>query len=131
MMKPSTSYPKFLLMKSWMPYLGSTVSRNATLEDEITNRLAEVSTTFGRLRKNVWKRCGIRTDTKVKVYQAVTIYNFFSTNTDSAVHLETLHNHLDTSLRVTLTLVSNMMHVFQKNKRKPVLIEMHIYLLKY
>ena len=52
-------------------YLGSTLSRNATIKAEINNMISKASSTFGRLRKNIWERGGISLTTKLKVYWAV------------------------------------------------------------
>ena len=54
-------------------YLGSTLSRAVHIDDELTARTAKASVAFGRLRTNVWKRNGIRLDTKLKVYKAVVL----------------------------------------------------------
>ena len=54
-------------------YLGSTLSHNATIDREITNRISKASSSFGRLRKTVWERRGIKLATKLKVYQAVVL----------------------------------------------------------
>ena len=54
-------------------YLGSTLSHNATIDREITNRISKASSSFGRLRKTVWERRGINLATKLKVYQAVVL----------------------------------------------------------
>ena len=54
-------------------YLGSTLSRNVTIDDEVNTRLAKASVAFGRLHKSVWNRRGITTETKVKVYRAVVL----------------------------------------------------------
>ena len=35
-------------------YLGSTISRTATIDAEINNRISKVSSAFGRLREKVW-----------------------------------------------------------------------------
>ena len=51
-------------------YLGSTLSRNVTIDDEVQCRLAKASAVFGRLSEKVWFRRGIRSETKVKVYRA-------------------------------------------------------------
>ena len=51
-------------------YLGSTLSRNVTIDDEVQCRLAKASSAFGRLSQQVWNRRGIRLDTKIKVYRA-------------------------------------------------------------
>ena len=54
-------------------YLGSTLSQNATIDDEVDIRIARASASFGRLSKQVWKRRGISIDTKLKVYKAVVL----------------------------------------------------------
>lgn len=54
-------------------YLGSTLSRNATIDDEVNVRIARASATFGRLSANVWNRRGISLETKLKVYRAVVL----------------------------------------------------------
>ena len=52
-------------------YLGSTLSRNVPIDDEVDARIAKASTAFGRLRKNVWERQGLNLQTKMTVYEAV------------------------------------------------------------
>lgn len=54
-------------------YLGSTLSNTVHIDTEINNRIAKASAVFGRLRKNVWERRGIKTTTKLKVYQAAVV----------------------------------------------------------
>ena len=54
-------------------YLGSTLSRTASLDDEIAARLSKASSAFGRLRSSTWDRRGISTSTKIKVYNAVVL----------------------------------------------------------
>ena len=54
-------------------YLGSTLSRSANIDAEVTNRIAKASSAFGRLKKSVWERRGISHRTKVKVYRAVVL----------------------------------------------------------
>ncbi|XP_069960323.1 RNA-directed DNA polymerase from mobile element jockey [Cherax quadricarinatus] len=54
-------------------YLGSTLSRNVVIDDEVNARLAKASATFGKLHKNVWNRRGITTSTKIKVYRAIVL----------------------------------------------------------
>ena len=43
------------------------------IDDEVTARMTNVSVAFGRLCANVWKRNGIKLDTKLKVYKAVVL----------------------------------------------------------
>ena len=54
-------------------YLGSTLSQNVTIDDEVNVRIARASSTFGRLYPNVWNRRGITIQTKLKVYRAVVL----------------------------------------------------------
>ena len=54
-------------------YLGSTLSHQANIDEEIKCRISKASSAFGRLRQNVWERRGISLCTKLKVYQAVVI----------------------------------------------------------
>ena len=54
-------------------YLGSTLSRSATVDAEVNSRIAKASSAFGRLQKTVWDRRGIQQQTKIKVYKAVVI----------------------------------------------------------
>ena len=54
-------------------YLGSTLTHNANIDSEINNTVSKASSTFGRLRVNVWERKGISLETKLKVYQAVVL----------------------------------------------------------
>ena len=54
-------------------YLGSTLSREVNIDVEFTNRIAQASATFGRLRKNVLERRGLSTTTKLKVCCAVVL----------------------------------------------------------
>jgi hypothetical protein len=54
-------------------YLGSTLSQNATIDDEVYTRISKASSTFGRLYANVWHRKGISLQTKLKVYRAVVL----------------------------------------------------------
>ena len=51
--------------------LGSTLSQNVTIDDEVNVIIARASATFGRLHANVWNRRGISLQTKLKVYRAI------------------------------------------------------------
>nr|VZI51046.1 unnamed protein product [Spirometra erinaceieuropaei] len=53
------------------PYLGSTLSRNTKIDDEVANRISKASQAFGRLRSTVWNRHGLQLSTKLKMYKAV------------------------------------------------------------
>ena len=51
-------------------YLGSMISSDATLDDEINHRLSRASAAFGRLRHRLWDARGIKLATKIAVYRA-------------------------------------------------------------
>ncbi|BHF68203.1 hypothetical protein SprV_0301123600 [Sparganum proliferum] len=53
------------------PYLGSTLSGNTKIDDEVANRISKSSQAFGRLRSTVWNRHGLQLSTKLKMYKAV------------------------------------------------------------
>jgi len=52
-------------------YLGSVLSQNAEINDDITRRIGAASAAFGRLETRLWKKRGVRLSTKVAVYKAV------------------------------------------------------------
>ena len=54
-------------------YLGSTLSRDVHIDDEVNARIAKASAAFGRVRESIWDRSGIRIDTKLKVYTPVVL----------------------------------------------------------
>jgi len=51
--------------------LGSIISCNASIGDEVNARLAKASAAFGRLTKCLWNEHGVRLSTKVAVDRAV------------------------------------------------------------
>nr|VZI48308.1 unnamed protein product [Spirometra erinaceieuropaei] len=53
------------------PYLGSTLSRNTKIDDEVANSISKASQAFGRLQSTVWNRHGLQLSTKLKKYKAV------------------------------------------------------------
>ncbi|VDL86201.1 unnamed protein product [Schistocephalus solidus] len=56
--------------KNWetFAYLGSTLSRNTRIDDEVAQRISKASQAFGRLQASVWNRHGIHLNTKLKLY---------------------------------------------------------------
>ena len=78
---PGKTYtePNITINRQWLnvvdkfTYLGSTLSRNVVIDDEVNARLAKASAAFGRLHKNMWKRRGITLETKIKIYQAIVL----------------------------------------------------------
>ena len=57
-------------------YLGSTLSRSVSIDEEVSYRIARDSSAFGRLREKVWDRRGISLMTKLKVFCAVILPSF-------------------------------------------------------
>ncbi|BHF76400.1 hypothetical protein SprV_0501949800 [Sparganum proliferum] len=53
------------------PYLGSTLSRNVKIDDEVANRISKASQAFGCLQSTVWNRHGLQLSTKLKMHKAV------------------------------------------------------------
>ncbi|BHF73612.1 hypothetical protein SprV_0401669400 [Sparganum proliferum] len=53
------------------PYLGSTLSRNTKIDDEVARRTSKASQAFGRLQSTVWNHHGLQLSTKLKMYKAV------------------------------------------------------------
>ena len=51
-------------------YLGSILSSDALVDDDISTRLSKASSAFGRLIKRPWNDHGIRLDTKLAVCKA-------------------------------------------------------------
>ena len=54
-------------------YLGSTLSREATIDVDVNNIFSKAYYAFGRLRKKVCDRRGISQETRLKVYMAVVL----------------------------------------------------------
>ena len=54
-------------------YLGSTISQNALIGDEITARIGKASGSFGKLTKRLWSERGVRLVTKINVYCVVVL----------------------------------------------------------
>ena len=54
-------------------YLGSTISQNALIDDEISARIGKASGSFGKLTKRLWSERGVRLVTKSNVYCAVVL----------------------------------------------------------
>ena len=71
-------------------YLGSSLSHNVNIDSEINNRISKASSTFGRLRVNVWERKGISFETKLKVYWAVILTTLlYGSETSYRRHVKT------------------------------------------
>nr|VZI50361.1 unnamed protein product [Spirometra erinaceieuropaei] len=59
------------------PNLGSTLSRNTKIDDEVANRISKASQAFGRLQSTVWNRHGLQLSTKLKMYKVVILPTLF------------------------------------------------------
>ena len=54
-------------------YLGSIVSKDCSMEPELSARIAKANSAFNKLSKRLWSKSGIRLETKVMVYKAVVL----------------------------------------------------------
>ena len=54
-------------------YLGSIVSNDTSMDDEITARIAKATAAYGRLVKRLWTNRGIQLNTKISVYRAAVL----------------------------------------------------------
>ena len=54
-------------------YLGSTISQNALIDDEISAQIGKASGSFGKLTKRLWGERGVQLATKINVYCAVVL----------------------------------------------------------
>lgn len=80
------------------PYLGCTISNDASLDREISTRLRKAGVAFGKLWHRVWKPKGVSLTTKIAVYRAcvlsILLYGCQSWNTyrRHIQKLETFHH---------------------------------------
>ena len=54
-------------------YLGSTISSNGCIDDEIQRRMAKASASFGRLRQRLWNNHHVSMRVKGKIYRAIVL----------------------------------------------------------
>ena len=54
-------------------YLGSTISSNGCIDDEIQSRMAKASASFGRLRQRLWNNHPVSMRVKGKIYRAIVL----------------------------------------------------------
>ena len=52
-------------------YLGSTISNNGCIDDEIQRRMAKASASFGRLRQRFWNNHHLSMRVKGQIYRAI------------------------------------------------------------
>ena len=54
-------------------YLGSTISSDGCIDDEIQRRMAKASASFGRLRQRLWNHHHVSMRVKGKIYRAIVL----------------------------------------------------------
>ena len=54
-------------------YLGSIVSRDGSLDPELSTRIGKAHSAFNKLNKRLWRKSGIKLATKIMVYRAVVL----------------------------------------------------------
>ena len=54
-------------------YLGSTISSNGCIDDEIQRRMAKARASFGRLRQRLWNNHHVSLRVKGKIYRAIVL----------------------------------------------------------
>ena len=54
-------------------YLGSTISNDGCIDDEIQRRMAKASASFGRLRQRLWNNHHVSMRVKGKIYRAIVL----------------------------------------------------------
>ena len=57
-----------------LTYLGSNISSNGWIDDEIQRRMAKASTFFGRLRQRLWNNHHVSMRVKGKIYRAIVLF---------------------------------------------------------
>ena len=65
-------YLQLPIMKKFK-YLGSVLSNDAQMDEDIKARISKASSAYGRLQERVWKPHGIKLSTKIKVYRATVL----------------------------------------------------------
>ena len=89
-------------------YLGSTISSNGCIEDEIQKRMAKASASFGRLRHGLWNNHHVSMRVKGKIYRAIVLFTLLcgaETWTVYRQQVKKLHafmmRHLRSIMRIT------------------------------
>ncbi|XP_076067758.1 uncharacterized protein LOC143040564 [Oratosquilla oratoria] len=95
------------------PYLGSHLSSNLDLSDEIQHRLKCAGTAFGRLRNRIFQDHDIRTDTKMAVYNPVVIPTLLY----ASETWTTYRRHLDTSEKFHQRCLRSILNISWEDRR--------------
>ena len=89
-------------------YLGSTISSNGCIDDEIQRRMAKASASFGRLRQRLWNSHHVSMRVKGKIYRAIVLSTLLYGAEAWTVyrrHVKKLHafmmRHLRSIMRIT------------------------------
>ena len=83
-------------------YLGSTLSRSANIDAEVSRRISKASGAFGGLRQKLWHKRGIKLETKLSVYKATVLTSLLyacETWTTYARHIKQLDRFHQRCLR--------------------------------
>ena len=90
---------------SQFKYLGSTISNNNKLDDELRSRMAKASAMFGRLPERVWDNKHLTIKTKAAVYRAIVLSTLLYGAESWTVYRDTshkLHSYMMRHLRYIL-----------------------------
>nr|XP_014345435.1 PREDICTED: uncharacterized protein LOC106703964 [Latimeria chalumnae] len=60
-------------------YLGSTLSCNTQVDDEVAHRISKASSAFGKSRGKIWDKRGIKLQTKLRVHRGAVITSLLYT----------------------------------------------------
>ena len=88
-------------------YLGSTVSENARLEDELSLRMGKASAVFGNVRERLWNNRHVSIRVKCKVYRATVLATLLygaETWTVYRVQVKKLHAYMMRHLRAIMNI---------------------------
>ena len=60
-----------------LTYIGSTISSNGCIDDEIQRRMTKASASFGRLRQRLWNNHHVSMRVKGNIYRAIMLSTLF------------------------------------------------------
>ena len=86
-------------------YLGSTISSDGCIDDEIQRRMAKASASFGRLRQRLWNNHHVSMWVKGKIYRAIVLSTLLYGAEAWTVYRRQVHafmmRHLRSIMRIT------------------------------